>query len=321
MSNLLSVVIPAYNEEDVIAIFHQRLSSVMQETGYDYEIIYVDDGSNDNTLSILTEIRENDNHISIIDLSRNFGKEIAMTAGLDHALGDAIFVIDADLQDPPELIHDFIREWQNGYDVVYGQRIEREGETWLKKKSAEWFYKLLWRLSDVEIPKNTGDFRLMSRRALDSLKQVREYHRYMKGLYAWIGYPQKAVLYNREARASGNTKWNYWKLWNFAIEGITSFSDAPLKLSTYIGLISAVGAFLYGIYMIVRTLLFDNPIPGYPSLIVIILFLGGLQLISLGVIGEYLGRTYNESKKRPLYFVKGFHPSSIYKTLEGKEEN
>ncbi len=315
---IISVIVPAYNEALVIDEFHQRLSAVMQATAYDYEVIYIDDGSTDETLAKLNQLRDQDPHISIVDLSRNFGKEIAMSAGLDHCIGDAVVVIDADLQDPPELIHEFITEWQNGYDVVYAQRLRREGESWFKKKSADYFYKLLWKLSHVDIPKNTGDFRLLSRRAVDALKTLNEYHRYMKGLFAWIGFPQKAVLYNREPRASGTTKWSYWRLWNLAIEGITSFSDLPLKISTYLGIITASGAFIYGSYMLLRTLVFDNPVPGYPSLVVIILFLGGIQLICLGVIGEYLGRTYNESKRRSLYFTKGFHPSLAYQDKQPK---
>jgi glycosyltransferase involved in cell wall biosynthesis len=296
----------------VIQAFHQRLTAVMAKLECDYEIIYVNDGSQDKTLELLEQLRAQDAHISIIDLSRNFGKEIAMTAGLEHAIGNAVVVIDADLQDPPELIPQFIKEWHNGYDIVYAQRLERQGESWLKKKSAQLFYKLLWRLSPVEIPQNTGDFRLLSRRSVDALKSIREQHRYMKGLFAWVGYPQKAILYNRSARASGGSKWSYWRLWNFAIEGITSFSDVPLKISTYLGLLAAFGSLSYGTYMLVTTLLFGNPIPGYPSLIVIILFLGGVQLISLGIIGEYLARTYNEAKQRPLYFTKNIHPSRAY---------
>ncbi|MDM8547134.1 glycosyltransferase family 2 protein [Candidatus Venteria ishoeyi] len=318
MNHILSVIVPTYNEADVIATFHQRITRVMQQLNCEYEIIYIDDGSEDETLFLLNQLREQDPCISIVDLSRNFGKEIAMSAGLDHCIGDAVIVIDADLQDPPELIPALIDEWKNGYDVVYAQRKKRHGETWLKTKSATLFYQLLWKISRVKIPKDTGDFRLLSRRAVDALKTLNEHHRYMKGLFAWIGYPQKAVMYDRDPRASGETKWSYWYLWNFAIEGITSFSDMPLKISTYIGTIAASGSFLYGIYMIIRTLIFDNPISGYPSIIVIILFLGGIQLISLGVIGEYLGRTYDESKRRTLYFTKGFHPSLVYKDKDKK---
>ncbi|MEH6568084.1 MAG: glycosyltransferase family 2 protein [Halioglobus sp.] len=308
MSDFLSVVVPAYNEIQVLPEFHRRISEVMRVTQADYEIIYVDDGSTDGTAAALGSLREQDGAIAIIELSRNFGKEVAITAGLDHASGDAVIIIDADLQDPPEVIHDFLVEWRNGYDVVSGRRTIREGESLLKITTAKWFYRVINRLSDVEIPRDTGDFRLMSRRAVEALKTLRETHRYMKGLYAWIGFPHTQVSYLRNARAAGTTKWNYWRLWNFALEGITSFSDVPLKMATYLGVLTSGAAFLYGVFFLVRTLLFGNPVPGYPSLILIILFLGGIQLICLGIIGEYLARTYNESKSRALYFVKGFHP-------------
>ena len=308
MSDFLSVVVPAYNEIQVLPQFHRRISEVMRATQIDYEIIYVDDGSTDGTAAALGSLREQDGAIAIIELSRNFGKEVAISAGLDHASGDAVIIIDADLQDPPEVIHDFLVEWRNGYDVVSGRRTIREGESLLKITTAKWFYRVIKRLSDVEIPHDTGDFRLMSRRAVEALKTLRETHRYMKGLYAWIGFPHTQVSYLRNARASGTTKWNYWRLWNFALEGITSFSDVPLKMATYLGVLTSGAAFLYGVFFLIRTLLFGNPVPGYPSLILIILFLGGIQLICLGIIGEYLARTYNESKSRALYFVKGFHP-------------
>jgi glycosyltransferase involved in cell wall biosynthesis len=306
---LISVVVPVYDEAAVLRRFQLEISGVMGASDVDYEIVYVDDGSTDGTPRILAELRDDDPHVAVIELSRNFGKEAAVSAGLDHARGDAVIIIDADLQDPPELIHDFIREWRNGYDVVYGTRSERAGEPWLKIQTARWFYRIINRLSNVEIPQDTGDFRLISRRGLDALRTFRETHRYMKGLYAWIGFPQKAIVYKRKPRAAGGTKWNYWKLWNFAIEGITSFSDLPLKISTYLGLLTSVLALIYGLYFLVRTLLFGNPVPGYPSLILVVLFLGGIQLICLGIIGEYLARTYNETKARPLYFLKGYHPA------------
>ena len=208
----------------------------------------------------------------------------------------------------PELIDEFLREWKNGYDVVSGKRTSREGESYLKVTTAKWFYRVINRLSDVEIPHDTGDFRLISRRALEALMSLRETHRYMKGLYAWIGFPHKEVSYQRHARAAGHSKWNYWRLWNFALEGITSFSDVPLKIATYLGILTSGIAFLYGLFFLIRTLLIGNPVPGYPSLVLIVLFLGGIQLICLGIIGEYLARTYNESKSRALYFVKGYHP-------------
>lgn len=309
MPELLSVVVPAYNESLVLGEFHQRMTTVMRATGMDYEIIYVDDGSTDNTAAVLNYLRSDDEAVAVIELSRNFGKEVALSAGLDHASGDAVIIIDADLQDPPELIDEFLREWRNGYDIVYGRRAEREGESWLKITTAKWFYRVINRLSDVEIPRDAGDFRLISRRALDALLSLRESHRYMKGLYAWVGFPQKEILYSRQARVAGASKWNYWRLWNFALEGITSFSDVPLKMSTYLGIATSSAAFLYGFYFLLRTMILGNPVPGYPSLILVVLFLGGVQLICLGIIGEYLARTYNESKSRALYFVKGYHPS------------
>ncbi len=309
MSEFLSVVVPVYNEFPVLGEFHQRMSEVMSATGIDYEIIYVDDGSTDDTAALLIRLRDADSAVAVIELSRNFGKEVALSAGLDHASGDAVIIIDADLQDPPELIDEFLREWRNGYDVVYGRRTDREGESWLKITTAKWFYRIINRLSDVEIPRDSGDFRLISRRALDALMSLRETHRYMKGLYAWVGFPQKEIPYLRQARAAGETKWSYWRLWNFALEGITSFSDVPLKMSTYLGVLTSSAAFLYGLYFLIRTIVLGNPVPGYPSLILVVLFLGGVQLICLGIIGEYLARTYNESKSRALYFVKGYHPS------------
>lgn len=309
MAEFLSVVVPAYNEEAVLSEFHARLIEVLEDAGVDCEIIYVDDGSTDATASLLHDLRETDERVAVLELSRNFGKEIALTAGLDHATGDAVILIDADLQDPPELIHDFLAAWREGYDMVYGQRTDRPGESWLKINTAKWFYRVINSLSEVEIPPNVGDFRLVSRRAVDALKALPENHRFMKGLFAWVGFPQKAILYARQPRQAGKTKWSYWRLWNFALEGITSFSAVPLKAATYLGVVTASFAFLYGLYFLLRTLLFGNPVPGYPSLIIIILFLGGVQLICLGIIGEYLARTYDETKRRVLYFTRGVHPS------------
>lgn len=312
---LISVVVPAYNEEDVLEAFFQRLIAALDNLNCDKEIIFVNDGSTDSTLTILERLKEHNPEVAIIDLSRNFGKEIAMTAGLDHTNGDAIVVIDADLQDPPELIRELFQHWQEGYDVVYAKRIERKGETFLKKITANAFYRFMQSVSRVPIPRNTGDFRLMSRRAVDSLNQMGECHRFMKGLFAWIGYPQKSVPYRRDPRYAGSTKWNYWKLWNFAIEGITSFTDVPLRLAMYMGLLTAFIAFVYGAWVILRTLMFGDPVAGYPSLMVVVLFMGGIQLITIGIIGEYLGRTYSETKKRPLYFIKNYKPSAYSKHI------
>lgn len=301
----LGVVVPVYNEQDVLPEFHRRMCAVLDTLDMKSELIYVNDGSTDATLDVIDRLRARDPRVMLVDLSRNFGKEIALTAGLDHADSDAVVVIDADLQDPPELIPELIAQWQAGYDVVYAKRSFREGEGVVKKATAFLFYRILQKLSRVRIPEDTGDYRLLSRRAVDALGQLREQHRFMKGLFAWIGYPQKAVSYRRAPRFAGNTKWNYWKLWNFALEGITSFTCLPLKIATYVGLASAFGAFAYGSYMMVRTIIYGNPVPGYPSLVVAILFLGGMQLLSIGVIGEYLARMFDESKQRPLYFLKG----------------
>lgn len=310
----LSVIIPVYNEKEVINQFHQRLSVVLDRLDMQTEILYVNDGSSDTTIHVVRELAKIDPRISFIDLSRNFGKEAAMTAGLDHAIGDAVVVIDVDLQDPPELIPELLKPLNEGYDVIYAQRVSRQGETFLKKATATGFYRLMQLFGRTTIPQDTGDFRVLSRRAVNALKQIREHHRFMKGLFTWIGYPQKAVSYERHSRSAGTTKWNYWKLWNFALEGITSYTAAPLKLATYFGFTIAGCAFLYALFIILKTIWFHDPVKGYPSLVVIILFLGGIQLIFIGFIGEYLGRTYDESKRRPLYFINEYRPSRLSKS-------
>lgn len=306
--DFISVVVPLYNEQEVVEEFHRRLSTVLQSISTNIEIIYVNDGSTDDSLDLIKKLRDHDNRIAIIDLSRNFGKEIALTAGLHNANGDAVIVIDADLQDPPELIPELIKEWKNGFDVVYAQRTRREGETFLKISTAHLFYRIIQKVGRVKIPENTGDFRLLNRRAVNALNTLKEQHRFMKGLFAWIGFKQKPVRYERDQRYAGETKWNYRDLWNLAIEGVTSFTIAPLKISTYIGLITAIGSFIYGSYMILTTLLYGNPVAGYPSLVVIVLFLGGVQLTAIGIMGEYLGRIFSETKQRPLYFINEYLP-------------
>jgi len=306
----LSIVVPAYNEEDCLDECHRRLTAVLSSLDLEYELLFVNDGSSDRTLQLLERLRHEDSHVSVLDLSRNFGKEIAVSAGLDAADGAAVIVIDADLQDPPELIPTLLAVWRQGNDVVYAQREERRGETWLKRTTAYMFYRVVGNVSRVAVPPDAGDFRLLSRRAILALRRFREQHRYMKGLFAWIGFAQKAVRYQRDPRFAGQTKWNYWRLWNFALEGITSFTTIPLRLATYIGVLIAIGAFAYGTFMIIRTLLHGNPVPGYPSLVVIVLFLGGAQLTAVGVLGEYLGRVFNETKQRPLYLVKDYKPAA-----------
>ncbi|HUV63613.1 MAG TPA: glycosyltransferase family 2 protein [Sedimentisphaerales bacterium] len=303
---LLTVVVPIYNEESVLAEFHRRLTAVLEGIDGTCEVVYVNDGSRDGTAALLGRLHRDDPQVAVVNLSRNFGKEIAMTAGLDHARGEAVVVIDSDLQDPPELIPELMVRWREGFDIVYATRASRAGETFLKKHTAHLFYWTMKQISGIQIPPDTGDFRLLSRRAVDALCQLRERHRFMKGLFAWIGYPQTSVQYHRDPRFAGETKFKYWTLWNFAIEGLTSFTTGPLKIASYLGLTSAAAALLYAIWIVYKTLRFGDPVAGYPSVMAAILFFGGMQLATLGIIGEYLGRVFNETKHRPLYIVEAY---------------
>ena len=310
----LSVLVPAYNEEEVLPIFHARLVAALAavpELFSRWEVIYINDGSKDSTLHILKELQRSDAAIGVANLSRNFGKEAAMSAGLKLSRGDAVVLIDADLQDPPELIGDMLRAWQQGADVVNMKRVSRQGETWFKKASARWFYKVINWLSDVHIPENVGDFRLLSRRAVNALNQLPESNRFMKGLFAWIGYKQITVDYDRHPRAAGQTKWPYFKLFNFAIEGITGFSVVPLRLASYAGFLTAFSAFVYALFLLVKILVVGESVRGFPTLILTILILGGLQLMAMGIIGEYLGRLFMESKRRPLYLLDEYRPPQV----------
>lgn len=316
----LSIVVPMYNESENIFAFYEKVVSVLEKLGLYFEIVCVNDGSKDNTLELLLTLRDKDPRIIVIDFSRNFGKEIALSAGIDFARGEAIIPIDADLQDPPELIPELVSKWREGYDVVYATRTQRDGETIFKKFTSHFFYRIIRLLTRFDIPMDTGDFRLMDRRVVKSLKRLREQHRFMKGLFSWVGFKQVSVPYHRDPRFAGKTKWNYWKLWNFALEGITSFSYAPLQFATYFGLFVALFSFIYGTFLLVKTLFYGNPVPGYPSLMVAILFLGGVQLLTIGMIGEYIGRIYNESKHRPLYIVRDTYGISN-STLENTNEN
>jgi polyisoprenyl-phosphate glycosyltransferase len=299
----LTIVIAAYNEQSSLPVMHPRLARVLDGLDLDCRVLYVDDGSRDDTWAVLQHLAAGDPRVSLLRLARNFGKELALTAGLDQVHTDAAMVLDADGQDPPELIPAFVAKWREGYDVVYGTRTRRDGETWFKKFTAAGFYRVMRWLSQTDIPRDTGDFRLMSRRVLDALRQLRERQRFMKGLFTWVGYRQVSLPYEREARLAGDTKFNYWRLWNLALEGITSFSTVPLRLATYAGVITALVAFGWGLWIIARTVLWGDPVQGWPSLMTVVLFLGGLQLVALGIIGEYLGRMYVESKQRPLYLV------------------
>ena len=309
-SCMLSVIVPAYNEEEVLPAFHARLTTALAaipSLENSWEVVYVNDGSNDNTLQVLKEMQKLGGSIGIANLSRNFGKEAAMSAGLKLSRGDAVILIDADLQDPPELIGKMIDVWQQGADVVNMKRVSRQGETWFKKASAKWFYRVINGLSEVRIPENVGDFRLLSRRAVNALNLLPERNRFMKGLFAWIGYRQVEVEYDRHPRAAGQTKWPYFKLLNFAIEGITGFSVVPLRLASYAGFLTAFSAFIYALFLLVKTLMIGESVKGFPTLILTILILGGLQLMAMGIIGEYLGRLFMESKNRPLYLLDEYY--------------
>jgi glycosyltransferase involved in cell wall biosynthesis len=300
----LSVVVPVYNEEQNLDYLFERLISVLDRLNMTYEIVCVNDGSRDNTIERLIEHHQQNPAIKVVNLSRNYGKEIALSAGLDYTCGDAVVPIDADLQDPPELIAEMVAKWREGYDVVLATRRSRQGESWAKRFTANAFYRIIDRISHVPIPRDTGDFRLIDRRVVDAIKQLPERNRFMKGLFAWVGFKQTSILYDRPSRYKGETTWNYWRLWNFALDGITSFSFIPLKVWSYIGLLVAIPAFFYASFLVIRTVLFGVDLPGYASIMVAVLFLGGVQLVSLGVLGEYLGRVYEEVKGRPLYLVR-----------------
>ncbi|MBS0988628.1 glycosyltransferase family 2 protein [Acetobacter okinawensis] len=306
----LSIVVPCYNEHLVLPEFHKRLCAVMDAVGQTWEVVYVNDGSTDQTLATIRDLERRDPRISSVNLSRNFGKEIALTAGLDYARGtDGVVVIDADLQDPPEVIQEMIAARSDDVDMVYARRRLRKGESLLKRLTSWGFYRIMTKLGNrIVIPPDTGDFRFMSRRLLNDLLQMRERHRFMKGLFCWVGYPSKELLYDRAPRLGGKTSFNYWSLWNLALEGITSFSVLPLQLATYLGFAVSFFAAFYGVWVIIFTVISGSHVPGYPSLMTVILFLGGIQLMTLGLIGEYVGRIFNETKNRPLYFVESYHP-------------
>lgn len=308
----VSILVPAYNEEEVLYALYDRLENVMNKlSNYGFEVLLINDGSKDNTLNILRELRKRDERICYINLSRNYGKETAMIAGLDYVTGDCCIILDADLQDPPELIEEMLKYWEEGYDDVYAKRRSRAGESFMKKFTSSLFYKTLQRSTRIPIQKNTGDFRLLDRRCVDALRKFRESERYTKGMFSWIGFNKKEILFDRDPRIAGTTKWNYWKLIDLAIEGITSFTTKPLRISSFLGIIISLCAFIYIVIIIARTLLMGEAVKGYPSLMAVILFLGGVQLLSLGVIGEYIGRIFNETKRRPLYFVEEYNGEKV----------
>ena len=313
----ITLLIPAYNEEAVLDALFERLDALAKtEKKYAFEFLFINDGSRDGTLEIIKKQAEKDSRVSYINLSRNFGKEIAMIAGIDHVQGDAMVVIDADLQDPPELISEMIKFWEEGYDDVYARRKSREGETWLKKKTSSAYYQVLQSSTNIPIQVDTGDFRLLSRRCIDAMKQFRESERNTKAMFSWIGYKKKEIFYDRDPRLAGETKWNYRKLINLAIDGITSFTTAPLRIATMTGLIISISAFIYIAYLLIRPLFGVSTGAGYSSTLAIILFLGGAQMLFLGIIGEYVGRIFNETKNRPLYLIEEYHAGTTKKTRD-----
>jgi glycosyltransferase involved in cell wall biosynthesis len=308
MKKLISILIPAYNEQEVLAMLYERLGKLAHESRqHDFEFLFVNDGSRDNTLELIRKYAANDPRVSYVNLSRNFGKEIAMCAGFDFVRGDATVIIDADLQDPPELIPQMIEYWEQGYDDVFARRRSRAGESLFKKKTSTWYYKILQSSTRIPIQVDTGDFRLLDRRCIEALRAFRESERYTKGMFSWIGYKKKEILYDRDPRAAGETKWNYAKLVNLAIDGITSFTTAPLRISSVFGVVISFFAFIYIIYLLMRPLFGVPTVPGYASTMAVILFMGGVQLLSIGIIGEYIGRIFNETKNRPLYLVEEYH--------------
>lgn len=304
----ITIIIPAYNEEEALPILYERTKKLMKDMEkYEFELLFVNDGSKDRTIEIIKKLRQEDNRINYVDFSRNFGKEIAMIAGIDYATGDCVIFIDADLQDPPEVIPELVKYWEEGYDDVYAKRRTRKGESWLKKFTSKMYYKVLQHVTKVEIQRDTGDFRLLDRRCVNALKKLRESQRNTKSMFSWIGYKKKEVLYDRDPRVAGSTKWNYMKLVDLAIDGITSFTTAPLRISTFIAIPTFMVLSIYFIYVIIKSFVVQEAVQAYQAIILLILFFSGIQILLFGIIGEYLGRIFNETKNRPLYLVNEYN--------------
>jgi glycosyltransferase involved in cell wall biosynthesis len=296
LNSLISLVVPCYNESETIEDFLKITLEVLKSTDLRYELIFINDGSSDNTVEVLQKWQEREKSIVIVDFSRNFGKEAALTAGLDVATGDAVIPIDSDLQDPPHIIPQMVEKWREGFQVVLAKRADRSSDSTLKRITASAFYKLHNIISDSKIPNNVGDFRLIDRSVVEAIKMLPERRRFMKGIFSWVGFESCVVEYTRDARFAGESKFSGWKLWNFALEGITSFSTVPLRIWTYLGLIISLFSFLYASFIVLKTLIFGVDLPGYASILTVVLFLGGIQLIGIGIVGEYVGRIYMESK-------------------------
>ena len=304
----ISIIIPAYNEEEALPALMERITKFADDTkDYDFEFLFVNDGSKDRTIELIKEYREKDKRVCYVDFARNFGKETAMKAGIDYATGDAVVFLDADLQDPPEIITEMIKYWEEGYDDVYAQRKSRKGETWMKKFTSKMYYKILQDLTNVPIQKDTGDFRLLDRRCVNALKVMKESQRNSKSMFSWIGYKKKAIFYDRDPRVAGKTKWNYSKLINLAIDGITSFTTSPLRISTFIAIPTFLVLFVYFIYVVAKSFIVHQPIQAFQATILLILFFSGIQIMLFGIVGEYLGRIFNETKNRPLYLVNEYN--------------
>ena len=310
----VSILIPCYNEEVCLPLLYEQLVKLPDMvSGYDWEFLFVNDGSRDKTLDVLVGLREKDDRVCYVDLSRNFGKEVAMLAGFDYVTGDCMVIMDADLQHPPQVIPEMIEKWETGYDDVYARRITRGKESWLRKKLSLWYYKLLSKSTRVDVLPNVGDFRLLDRSCIDALKQMRESNRYTKGMYCYIGFKKTFVDFEPAERAAGTSTWSYSALFRLAIEGIMSYTTMPLHISTIMGLVVSLVAFIYMVVMIIKTLVVGDPVQGFPTLLTVILFLGGIQLLSLGIIGEYLGRVYVETKNRPVYYARTYNGEKVVK--------
>ena len=307
MVRKISIMVPCYNEQDSLPLFYEELTKIMKDerlSGYEWEMLFINDGSRDNTLTVLKCLHARDNRVSYIDLSRNFGKEKAMLAGFDYVTGDCMIIMDADLQDPPSLIPEMVYWWEQGYDDVYAKRKDRGEESFLRKSFSLMFYKILQKTTKIEVLQNVGDFRLLDRCCINALKEIRESERYTKGMFCWIGFKKKELLFDRGDRVAGRSAWNFWSLFSLAIEGITSFTTSPLRISSIFGLIVSATAFIYMMFIFIKTLIYGDPVQGFPTTMIVILFLGGVQLLSIGILGEYIARIFNESKNRPTYIVR-----------------
>ena len=307
MVRKISIMVPCSNEQDSLPLFYEELTKIMKDerlSGYEWEMLFINDGSRDNTLTVLKCLHARDNRVSYIDLSRNFGKEKAMLAGFDYVTGDCMIIMDADLQDPPSLIPEMVYWWEQGYDDVYAKRKDRGEESFLRKSFSLMFYKILQKTTKIEVLQNVGDFRLLDRSCINALKEIRESERYTKGMFCWIGFRKKELLFDRGDRVAGRSAWNFWSLFSLAIEGITSFTTSPLRISSIFGLIVSAIAFIYMMFIFIKTLIYGDPVQGFPTTMIVILFLGGVQLLSIGILGEYIARIFNESKNRPTYIVR-----------------